>query len=587
MERTNGIWKWLDRTVFKGDFNRTVAVVWLLGAVHLATVVAIIFVVSQGGDSGRSDPSSIQAIGLAGTLLFVLLGIAAVKILKHAYRRPLLIVDALFRQLSEGRLDLSDDIEPLPYEELQHVHRGYNRFMMQIRDLIEDIRSMGVRIAIDSTSVRKTIEDTSEKTRRQKSLSEIVSGASTDANAAVGELSQNVQYVSHTTTTNLEGALRSLAELVEVAQKVDQINRTVDTFRNTVETLNRNSAGIMDIVSLINNISEETNLLSLNATIEAARAGEHGKGFAVVAEEVRTLAKRVKPATEDIAEKVHRMIENVDKTIAETETIMQFSTEVGTTINQTSANFESMTHDLENTNDQLLKIAAAIEELTTNNAEIHGNVSDIDRLVHEIDNDMASSADSMRRLNTITETMQEKVSQYKTGRGLLDQIIGLTRHHRDVIQSKIEELKAQGIDVFDRNHRPVPDTQPQKYTTAYTQAFKQTFQAYVDDTLKTIPGAIYALPISQTGYLPTHHAHVSQPLTGDIEKDVLYSRDQRIYFSNQTEERRATSTSPMLLQTYMRDTGEILNDLSMPIQIGGRHWGALIVGLNPESILSD
>ena len=148
-------------------------------------------------------------------------------------------------------------------------------------------------------------------------------------------------------------------------------------------------------------------------------------------------------------------------------------------------------------------------------------------------------------------------------------------------------MHKRGINVFDHNHRPIPDTNPQKYTTDYTGIFKKTFQHYIDDTLKTIPGAIYTLPISQTGYLPAHHTQVSKPLTGDYEKDLLDSRDQRIYFSNQTEVRRATSTASMLLQTYMRDTGEILNDLSMPILIDGRHWGAFIVGLNPEELLSE
>ena len=588
MERESATWKWLDRNYFRGDIKRSAAVIWLLGVVHLATVVTLIYIALLKFDAEESTQMSyLLAAGLAGVLSFAFLGIAATLLLRYLYRKPLSLVDDLFRELAEGRLDLSADIEPLPYPELQHVHRGYNRFMQQIRELIEHIRAMGVRIAIDSTSVRKIIEDTNQKTNRQKELSEMVSLASTDANTAIGELSKNVQYVADNTTTNLEGAKQSLTELVDVARKVAQINRTVDTFRDTVASLNRNSASIMDIISLINNISEETNLLSLNATIEAARAGEHGKGFAVVAEEVRTLAKRVKPATEDIAEKVNRMVENVDKTMAETEAIMQSSSEVGSTIDQTSANFESMTNDLEGTNDQLLKIAAAIEELTTNNAEIHGKVSNIDRLGHEIDTDMASSAQSMRRLNDVTETMQELVSHYKTGQGVLDRVIDDVRRHRDAIQSQIAAMHEQGVNVFDGNHRPIPDTKPQKYTTAYTQAFKKELQSYIDDTLKKIPGAIYTLPISQNGYLPAHHAHVSRPLTGDYDSDLLYSRDQRIYFSNQTEERRATSTAPMLLQTYMRDTGEILNDLSMPIMINGRHWGAFIVGLNPESILKE
>jgi methyl-accepting chemotaxis protein len=135
---------------------------------------------------------------------------------------------------------------------------------------------------------------------------------------------------------------------------------------------------------------------------------------------------------------------------------------------------------------------------------------------------------------------------------------------------------------FDHNYKPIPNTNPQKFTAAFTDAIAKTLQAYCGAILKEIPGCIYALPVDKNGYLPTHHSHVARPLTGGYEKDLLQSRDKRIYFSNQTEVRRATTTAPMLLQTYMRDTGEAINDLAMPIYVDRQHWGAFILGLNPE-----
>ena len=149
------------------------------------------------------------------------------------------------------------------------------------------------------------------------------------------------------------------------------------------------------------------------------------------------------------------------------------------------------------------------------------------------------------------------------------------------MQEALNDLKRKGINVFDHNYKLIPNTNPQKFTAAFTDAMGH-LQPYCDAILKEIPGSIYALPVDKNGYLPTHHSHVAKPLTGNYEKDLLQSRDKRIYFSNQTEVRRATSTTPMLLQTYMRDTGEVINDLSMPIQVDGRHWGAFILGLNPE-----
>lgn len=74
-------------------------------------------------------------------------------------------------------------------------------------------------------------------------------------------------------------------------------------------------------------------------------------------------------------------------------------------------------------------------------------------------------------------------------------------------------------------------------------------------------------------------------MTGDPKVDLLNSRHQRIFFNVETEKRRSRNTQPFLFQTYMRDTGEILNDLSMPIYINGRHWGAIVTGFTPERFL--
>ena len=91
--------------------------------------------------------------------------------------------------------------------------------------------------------------------------------------------------------------------------------------------------------------------------------------------------------------------------------------------------------------------------------------------------------------------------------------------------------------------------------------------------------------IDVNGYLPTHHKKYSQPLTGDFEIDVVNSRDKRMFNNGEMEIRRAKNTTPMLLQTNMRDTGEILTDISLPIHVGTRHWGAFILGLKPESFI--
>ncbi len=353
-----------------------------------------------------------------------------------------------------------------------------------------------------------------------------------------------------------------------------------------MDDLGKSWANILSIVTIINGISEQTNLLSLNATIEAARAGEHGKGFAVVAEEVRELSRRIKPATEEISNNIAAMIKIVERTQAETVEILNYAKDTDNVVTAATGNFEHMINDFETANDQLIKIAAAIEELSTNNSDVTEKVNNINLLSQEIAKDMNSSAASVDALNTVTERMLELVARFKTGEGKFDTVIATARKIRDNYQTRVQGMKDRGVNVFDNQYKPVPNTTPQKYVTAFSEPFVKEMQSVVDEAVKQIPGTIYCLAIDRKGYLPVHHGAVSKAMTGDPARDLLQSRHQRIYQNNRTEQRRCSHTEPILLQTYMRDTGEILNDLSMPIYVDGKHWGAFIMGFDPRTMFS-
>jgi methyl-accepting chemotaxis protein len=97
----------------------------------------------------------------------------------------------------------------------------------------------------------------------------------------------------------------------------------------------------------------------------------------------------------------------------------------------------------------------------------------------------------------------------------------------------------------------------------------------------THPNAVYAIATDKRGYVPTHNQRFCQPLTGDPAKDLVGNRTKRM-FNDRTGARCGAHTEPVLVQTYKRDTGEVMHDLSVPIFIKGRHWGGFRVGYPPE-----
>ena len=91
----------------------------------------------------------------------------------------------------------------------------------------------------------------------------------------------------------------------------------------------------------------------------------------------------------------------------------------------------------------------------------------------------------------------------------------------------------------------------------------------------------YAIACDQGGYVPTHNRKFSQPLTGDEKVDFVNNRTKRM-FDDPVGKRCGDHTQPFLLQTYRRDTGEIMHDISAPVMVKGRHWGGFRIGYKTE-----
>lgn len=505
--------------------------------------------------------------------------------LRHLIVLPVRRISRFFETFAEGQGDLSQPLPTSTFDEYQVLAQNYNRFTDRLRDIIGEVRTMGLGIAVNSARMASMTDKAAGDCGKQEELGQIIFAASDQSQDALSQVAQNTQTISTSTGRNLEGARTSLADLQESSARMVQVDQRLQGFGDTVGQLSEKSASIQKVVGLIQNIASQTNLLALNAAVEAARAGVHGKGFAVVAEEVRSLANQVNAATADITENIRQVLALVEKTTGETGEIGSDVAATRQVLDRTSGNFQEMVGDFEQNNEQLMKMAAAIEELTNSNSEVHGQIGGIRELSSHMAQEMTQTREFSRGLLNTTEEMQGLVARFRIGRGRFEQVLMQGRKVRNACQRVLMDLKARGIDVFDRHYQAVAGTDPQKYRTAYDAELEKALQSFFDRNLEALPGGIYFLCVDVNGYLPTHHARFSQSPTGDYQTDLTNSRHKRIYDSNETEVRRAGNTRPFLLQTYMRDTGEILNDLSLPITVDGRHWGALIIGLKPETLM--
>ena len=480
--------------------------------------------------------------------------------------------------------DFSQDILLDTHDEIRGIADGFNRVGKGIRDILGNSKRLSMVIAVDATRNHKLASDCAQNAARQGELSELITGTSEAMAEAVGEIAWVTNAITKRTGENLISARNARQELQEADEGLAATSRRLVAFAEQVHRMNERSERISDVARLIEGISEQTKMLALNATIEASHAGQAGRGFAVVAEQVRKLSDRARDAANEISVNLGEMLRDVASTSQGIQEITEDFQGTTAVLGRTSEHFGSLVQEFEENTGQLTGTTSALEGIVGTSQSIHEQAVDIHKLSVEGRNQLQDSRECSQGMNRATEQLLGLVSRFRTGSSELERVLDRAQHWRDAMQAQLQALAAQGVNLFDRNYLPVPGTNPPKYTTSYTHLMEAALQALFDEARKDL-GSTYTVALDVNGYLATHHKGVTEPMTGDPVHDLNCSRHQRLYFSSEPEKRRATHTDTFLFQTYMRDTGEILNDLSMPIHLQGRHWGAMVAGFKPERFL--
>jgi hypothetical protein len=152
---------------------------------------------------------------------------------------------------------------------------------------------------------------------------------------------------------------------------------------------------------------------------------------------------------------------------------------------------------------------------------------------------------------------------------------------RDQVTAELKKLitgnKLTLAQLFDTFYIPIPNTDPQKYHTQYDRYTDASIRIILDKYLAQDDRIKFVVAVDRNGYLPTHNSKYSKPLTGNGDYDTKNNRTKRM-FNDRTGLAAARNEKPFLLQSYSRDTGEVMMDLSVPIHIEGKHWGSIRFG---------
>ncbi|MBS7691063.1 methyl-accepting chemotaxis protein [Pseudomonas lalucatii] len=415
---------------------------------------------------------------------------------------------------------------------------------------------------------------------------------------AIDQVSQGAEAITGTEQDSAQRAQQTLAaaqtvrqssasgqqEVQQAIARMQQLSAQTAASRELIDGLGRRTEQIEQVTQVIQSIASQTNLLALNAAIEAARAGEQGRGFAVVADEVRNLAARTASATEEVGQMVAD--------------IRQQSAAVVSHIQRQADELEQAARQVEQTGAQLhgiaelaLDVERQVEQISAGTANNHERLASLFVAVEQLRGDVRASEGQTRQLGGAAEQLvgqAEAVSEQLAEVGLdayHQRIYDLAREGAAAIAARFEaDVQAGRIalaDLFDRQYQAIAGSFPAKFKTRFDGYADQVLPAIQEPLLARHEGLVFAIASTPEGYVPTHNNAFNHPPTGDRAVDTARSRSKRL-FDDRTGSRCGSHQQALLLQTYMRDTGELMHDLSVPIRVQGRHWGGLRLGYKPE-----
>jgi len=547
----------------------------------IAVASLIPFVVATLGSLPGAPSLSLIAVA---TLTAVAIVVLSAWLLRRKLIAPLSEISEIVKEAASGEGNLSRNAEIRASGELGALGTNYNSFMGKVRDLLDLIRRQAIRIAVEAVQLKTHLGEAATSTEKQESLAREIATSCASVTETASEVSSRAAALNSSALERLDDARRSQEELNALVQSIAAINARQQTFRTTVESLSKHSHEIHQITQLIQDISDQTNLLALNAAIEAARAGEAGRGFAVVADEVRKLAERTKTAAGDITTSIRNMTNLADNTMEVTVQVSNDTEAARTAVERASSSFTGMVQNFDATAEDLQDISSAMHSLEASNREILQRVEEIDTLSRDLGTKMRASVDSSNRLNQATEDILASGAKFKLGAGIFEQAVSKCWEYRDRVAAILQRHADRGVDIFDQNYRPIPNTNPPKFETSYDKLVENELQDIYEEILNTMPGAASVLAVDNNGYGPTHCKKFSIH-TGDPAKDVVSSRHKRM-FNDPVGIRSARNTEAFITQTYMQPgTGRILTDVSSPIYINGRHWGNMRINIDPKVLL--
>lgn len=401
--------------------------------------------------AAESATGTAKAMTIIALLIGVVAGAIIAFIITSLITKPVKAAAALAEAMSNG--DMTKNVETKTSDEIGEMSNALNatcaalsKMISEIQENAEALAASSEEVSAISTELATGAEEITNQTTTIAGATEEMSTNIRTVDDAAGQMSLNTQTVSAAASqiaqnmkTVAAAAEESQSNVNAMASASEEMTATInevasnaqkanDTTKEAVSTVNEASKQVENlaaaaqeinkIIAVIIDIAEQTKLLALNATIEAARAGEAGKGFAVVAGEVKELAKQTNSATDDIKKRIMAMQGSTELTVEKIKNVSDVIQNVNEIVTTIAAAVEEQNVTMKENAQNVSQVAAGIQEVTKNVIHVNDGVNSITKSISESAeraDDVAKSAgeaskgadDVAKNVNGISEAVKD------------------------------------------------------------------------------------------------------------------------------------------------------------------------------------
>ncbi|EKO3393222.1 methyl-accepting chemotaxis protein [Vibrio fluvialis] len=322
-------------------------------------------------------------------------------------------VSKALAEIASGEGDLTQRLEPRSDDEVGQLASNFNTFVGNMHTMVMKLSHVSKSLSSQSQMTAAHAEERSARIRMQQDEINMVATAINEMAAATQEIANNSENTAQNSSEAVSACVHGAKQVSQTQNSIHSLAQEVQVATGVIQELEVHGNQISTILSTIQDIAEQTNLLALNAAIEAARAGEQGRGFAVVADEVRVLSQRTHASTKEI----QTMIETLQGTTSKAVGIMNDSRMLADTSvddsNSAAASLTQIHNAVEIISDMATQIASAAEEQASVTSEITRNTEGIRDVSNDLAQEAHEAASQAAELSQLSFELEQEIRRFK------------------------------------------------------------------------------------------------------------------------------------------------------------------------------